>query len=88
MSAFAHKMLDQTKSIHSLRPSVQQIKKTAQVFYKKLVAGDAYQPHAQAKSNVVLFKATDTSAKLSEDYGLAEVCVETKPEWYCDMHNI
>lgn len=45
------------------------------MFYKKLVAGDSYQPHAQAKSNVVLFKATDTSAKLSEDYGLAEVCL-------------
>lgn len=53
-----------------------QIRKTAQVFYQKLVAGDAYQPKSQAKSNVVLFKATDTSAKLSQDYGLAEVIAQ------------
>lgn len=52
-----------------------QIKRTAQVFFQKLVVGDSYRPVSKVLADVVLFKASDTPAKLSADYGLSEVII-------------
>lgn len=46
----------------------------ASSFYRKLVVGDSYRPSGKLSAPVTLFTASDNYVKLSDDYGLGEVC--------------
>ncbi|XP_059618857.1 fatty acid synthase [Phlebotomus argentipes] len=59
---------DVTKHNHEL------ISVTATTFFKKLVAGDSYQPSMKIKADVTLVKCTSGVTKFSEDYDLSEIC--------------
>uniref|UniRef100_A0A1L8DZ80 Fatty acid synthase n=1 Tax=Nyssomyia neivai TaxID=330878 RepID=A0A1L8DZ80_9DIPT len=57
-----------TKHNHEL------ISVTASTFFKKLLAGDSYQPTGKIKSDVTLIKCTSSVTKFSEDYDLSGIC--------------
>ncbi|KAG5674367.1 hypothetical protein PVAND_004341 [Polypedilum vanderplanki] len=50
---------------------------TAKSFLKKLLAAHIYKPTGKIDANVLLIKPTENYVKLSNDYGLTELC--TKP---------
>ncbi|GAB0091808.1 Fatty acid synthase [Sergentomyia squamirostris] len=47
---------------------------TAHTFYKKLRAGDEYNPTGKIKSDVTLIKCSSNIAKLNDDYSLTDIC--------------
>lgn len=50
-----------------------QVKTTAFVFYKKIMAGHLYRPEQKIKGRVCLIKCTKSITKHADDYGLIEV---------------
>ncbi|KAJ9575473.1 hypothetical protein L9F63_007678, partial [Diploptera punctata] len=52
----------------------EQLSSAAESFYFKLTAADQYQPAGRFSGAVSLIKAKDNFMKLSDDYGLSEVC--------------
>lgn len=53
--------------------SLLQVKTTAFVFYKKIMAGHLYRPEQKIKGSVCLIKCTNSMTKHADDYGLIEV---------------
>lgn len=50
-----------------------QVKTTAFVFHKKIMAGHLYRPEQKIKGSVCLIKCTNSLTKHADDYGLIEV---------------
>lgn len=75
VNTFEEKLMKCTDIVKTvIKHPKEDISASAESFFKKLLAAHYYEPEVVLKSPVILIKSTENYTKLTEDYGLTNIC--------------